>query len=128
MSEAPKTIFLINPELDQYGWDSKYVNFQDRPITGLLSVEYIRKDVYDELDVTSARFKLAADNSQNKLGTRIKELEDTVRFYADGRNVDTQLDIDMTGCTSVKVRERRGISIEPFGTTARNELEKESEG
>lgn len=49
MSEAPKTIFLINPELDQCGWDSQYVNSQDRPIPGLLSVEYIRKDVYDEL-------------------------------------------------------------------------------
>ena len=49
MSEAPKTIFLINPELDQCGWGSEHVNFQNSPRTGLLSVEYIRKDVHDLL-------------------------------------------------------------------------------
>lgn len=92
MSEAPKNIWV------NYDEKTMGMEFPELyPFAFDPGVEYIRKDVYDELDVTSARFKLAADNSQNKLGTRIKKLEDALRFYANRKD----------------------------GTTARNALEKE---
>ena len=129
--EAPKEIFLRPPGYigGEDNWIDSYISLIN---FGAGWTDYLRKDIHDatiqNLLSELKELRLDLDNALINSQARIKELEEALRFYKDDRNIERSLEMDETGCYSCKVSERRGISVDPFGTTARKALEKESDG